>query len=244
VTSIVVPAWCDGAALQENLPRLAALEGDKEIVVVDGGGNEAGLAAAERVGARVVAGRDGRGPQLNAGAQAARGERLLFLHADCWLDDGALLDVERTLAQPGVGAGVFCQRIDRRGVAYRTIELAAAWRARLLRCPYGDSGLFLARAAFERIGGFPDLPLCEDLAMGRRLRRLGRVAVARRCVHLSARRWERHGLVRTTLLNWWIAGAFLLGASPDKLYRLYYGRAVPRRTAPRAAAVGDGGNGE
>jgi GT2 family glycosyltransferase len=94
--------------------------------------------------------------------------------------------------------------------------------------------LFLRRSDFERVGGFPDVPLCEDLAMARRLRRLGRVVVADCRVHLSARRWERHGVVKTTLLNWRVAGAFLIGVTPEKLYRIYYGHALPHGKADEA----------
>lgn len=239
MTSLVIPALDDAQALVLNLPRLAALRGDKEIVVADGGGNDAAAAACERSGARRIGCRAGRGPQMNAGAAQARGERLLFLHADCWLDDAALDEVERGLARRDVGCGVFRQSIEGGRLAYRLIERAAGLRAALLRCPYGDSGLFLRRADFERIGGFPDLPLCEDLAMAGRLRRLGRVLLARSRVHLSPRRWERDGVLRTTLRNWGIGGAFLLGVAPAKLYRLYYGRELPNGTAA-TRAVGEG----
>ncbi len=236
MTSVVIPALDDAAALRENLPRLAALAGAKELIVADGGGNDEAREACERAGARVVAARAGRGPQMNAGAATARGDHLLFLHADAWLDDGALLEVERRLADPAIGAGVFRQRIEGARLAYRFIERAASLRAGLLRCPYGDSGLFLRRSGFERAGGFPELPLCEDLGMARRLRPLGRLVVAQARVHVSARRWERHGVVRTTLLNWGIAGAFLLGVAPERLYRIYYGRALPHRNGAATGA--------
>jgi rSAM/selenodomain-associated transferase 2 len=227
VTSVVIPALDEGAALRENLPRLAALAGEKELLVADGGGNEEAAPIVAQVGAKLVPGRPGRGAQLNAGAAHARGERLLFLHADAWLDPNALGEVERHLADPQVGAGVFRQRIEGRRLAYRWIERAATLRSRLLRCPYGDSGLFLRRADFERVGGFPELPICEELAMARRLRPLGRLEVARARVHVSARRWERSGVVKTTLLNWGIAGAYALGVAPATLYRIYYGRPAP-----------------
>lgn len=222
--SVVIPALADAAALQANLPRVAALAGVGELIVADAGGNDAAQAALAACDARVVRCRVGRGAQLNAGAAVARGEQLLFLHADCWLEPGAIAAAQAALAAPGVGAVVFRQRIDGERRAYRWIERKASRRALVDRCPYGDSGLFLARSSFERIGGYPDLPLCEDLALAPRLAALGAVAEAAALIHLSARRWERYGVIRTTLLNLAIAWGFRIGVAPAKLYRAYYGR--------------------
>jgi rSAM/selenodomain-associated transferase 2 len=226
LTSLVIPALDDDVALRQNLPRLAALEGDKELIVADGGGNDEARPVADSLGARWVQCDVGRGPQMNAAAAQARGDELLFVHADAWLDGGALVEARRALAREGVAVATFRQRIEGERRAYRWIERAASWRARVLRCPYGDSGLFLRRADFERIGGFPDLPICEDLGIARRLRRLGRLVVVAARVHVSPRRWERHGVVKATLLNWGVAGAFLSGVAPERLYRMYYGRAL------------------
>ncbi|MBM4016435.1 MAG: glycosyltransferase [Planctomycetes bacterium] len=238
--SVVIPALADAAALAANVPRLALLAGVREIVVADAGGNEAARTELAQAGARVIACRAGRGAQLNAGAAAATGEFLLFLHADCWLEDGAIDAAHAALASPGVGAVVFRQRIDGTRSAYRWIERAASRRALRRRCPYGDSGLFLRRRDFERIGGYPDLPLCEDLALAPRLRTLGTVAEAAAVIHLSARRWERHGIVKTTILNFAIGWGFRFGVAPAKLYRAYYGRA-PGEGVPAAACVARGG---
>ncbi len=235
MTSVVIPALDDAAALCANLPRWAALPGADELIVADGGGNEAAHAAAAAVGARLVRCRPGRGPQLNAGAAAAAGDRLLFLHADCWLDEGALREAGAALDDPGVGAVIFRQQIEGERAAYRWIERHASWRARVRRCPYGDSGLYLRRRDFERAGGYPDLPLCEDLALAPRLAALGRIVETTSRIHLSARRWEQHGIVWTSVLNWLIAGAFRIGVAPAKLYRIYYGRAPAK--GPGASAV-------
>lgn len=242
MTSVVIPVLFDGDELRRQLPRLLALRGEKEILVAGAGREEGsdrdGFDFARKLGVTVVRAPAGRGPQQNAGARCARGERLLFLHADCWLDEGALEEGEQLLEDPRRGAVVFRQRIEGGRPAYRLIERAASWRASFLRAPYGDSGLLLRRVDFERVGGFPEIPLCEDLGFARRLRPLGRVAVARSRIHLSPRRWEEHGVIRTTLLNWWIAASFLSGVAPRRLYRLYYGRPVPdeERPKPESAA--------
>lgn len=237
MTSVVIPVLFDGAELRRQLPRLLSLRGEKEWIVAgaesEADGDRNGFEFARSFGATFVRAPAGRGPQLNAGARRARGERLLFLHADCWLDDGALAEGQELLADPRNGAVVFRQRIEGERLAYRLIERAASFRAATLRTPYGDSGLLLRRVDFERVGGFPEIPLCEDLGIARRLRPLGRIAVARSRIHLSPRRWEEHGVMRTTLLNWWIAASFLAGVAPQRLYHLYYGRDVPDRGPAR-----------
>ena len=247
MTSVVIPVLEDGAELRRQLPRLLALRGEKELIVAgadrESGGDRDGFDFARSLGAAVVRAPAGRGPQMNAGARRARGELLLFLHADCWLDEGAFVEAEELLADRANGAVVFRQRIEGERLAYRLIERAATFRAAILRTPYGDSGLLLRRVDFERTGGFPEIPLCEDLGFARRLRALGRVAVARSRIHLSPRRWEEHGVLRTTLLNWWVAASFLAGVSPRRLYRLYYGRDLSDRGPDRGRPMPDSASG-
>ena len=252
--SLIIPVLGDGRVLQDNLPRLAGLSGRKQIIVVDGGTSPYVEGVSQAAGAQLVRSAPGRGLQMNAGADAAEGETLVFLHADCWLEEGALREVNEILARPGVVAGVFQQRIDGRGLMFRMIERAANLRARWLRIPYGDSGLFLRRRAFEAAGGFPPIPLCEDLGMARRLRQLrkgggpgcgsggGRIDVARSRIHLSARRWHERGVLRTTLLNWGIAIAYHVGVSPQRLYRAYYGRTIGERSGAVDAPSQRAGN--
>ncbi|MBL8843722.1 MAG: TIGR04283 family arsenosugar biosynthesis glycosyltransferase [Planctomycetes bacterium] len=238
--SVIVPALADGAALTAHLPRLAREREVAEVIVADGGGNDAAAAAIAACGALRVPCGGGRGPQLNAGAAAARSELLLFLHADCWLADGALDEACARLLAPGVGAVVFRQRIEGERFAYRLIEAAASRRARVHGSPYGDSGLLLRRADFERIGGFPPLPIAEDLAMAPRLSTLGAIVETERPLHLSARRWERHGIVKTTLLNRVVAWGFRLGVAPAKLYRVYYGRSPESLPVAATSPAGEG----
>ena len=220
--SIVIPTLNEEAALSDHLPRLRDVAGVQELVVADGGSSDRTCAVAAEHGATVVTAPRGRGRQMNAGARQSQGDLLVFLHADCWLEPHAILEARALVRETGVIAGAFRQQIEGRRPIYRWIEGFASVRAKVLRTPYGDSGLFLQRRFFEAIGGFPEVPLCEDLGIARRLRRHGRVAVARSRVHLSARRWEERGVLRTTMLNWWVASMYTLGVSPHRLYQTYY----------------------
>jgi len=164
----------------------------------------------------------GRASQMNAGARIARGETLLFLHADTRLPPGFAGEVRRTLDLPGIAAGAFSLRIDGPGWGMRWVERAANWRSRILQLPYGDQGFFLKAELFRSLGGFPELPLMEDLEMARRVRRRGRIAISPLAVVTSGRRWERVGVVRATLLNQLFLLAYLAGMPPRRIAQWYY----------------------
>ena len=159
---------------------------------------------------------------MNVGARIAQGETLLFLHADTGLPPGFVEEVRRTLDLPGVAAGAFSLRIDGEGWGLRWVERAANWRSRILHLPYGDQGFFLKAELFRSLGGFPELPLMEDLEMARRAGRQGRIAISPLGALTSGRRWERAGVLRTTLLNQLFLLAYLLGVSPQRIAEWYY----------------------
>jgi GT2 family glycosyltransferase len=150
---------------------------------------------------------------------AAGGRTLLLLHADTRLPDGYARDVERVLGRPGVVAGAFGLRIDAPRRALRLVERAVDVRSRLGGMPYGDQALFLRARVLETVGGVPDLPAMEDYELVRRLRRRGRIAIARSCVTTSARRWQRRGILRTTALNQWCIIAYRVGVDPVRIAR-------------------------
>ena len=177
------------------------------------------MSIAQKFG-KVVFSERGRAKQLNAGAAAATGDILIFLHADVWLEPGAITAVETALANGNIG-GAFRQKIDSKHVLYRFIEAAANFRAKRLRVFYGDGGIFLARTYFQQIGGFPDVPILEEMGFSKALRRLGKTTLISPCIHISPRRWEEGGLVRTTLNNWLITLLYFLGVSPERLAKLY-----------------------
>jgi rSAM/selenodomain-associated transferase 2 len=174
---------------------------------------------AAAAGARVLPSPAGRGGQLDAGARAARGDWIVFLHADTRLEAGwreAILHLPASC--PG---GAFRFAVDSPRAGFRLVEWGVGWRCRLFALPYGDQALFARREAYVRAGGFPHLPLMEDVAFVRRLRREGRLALLGPRAFTSPRRWERRGIPATTLRNLWFLARYLAGRSPEKLAREY-----------------------
>jgi GT2 family glycosyltransferase len=158
---------------------------------------------------------------MNLGAAHASGEVLLFLHADCALESGALEDAEILLDRRGVTAGCFTMVVRDQGRLFHCIESCATLRARFTGIVYGDQGLFLRRDDFKSSGGFPPLALMEDLFFSRKLRQQGRILVSRRRIFVSPRRWQRNGLVRQSLRNWLLTGLAMAGIHPDRLAAFY-----------------------
>lgn len=192
---------------------------------MDGGstdGTAAAVARSPRV--RLLASPRGRACQMNAGARAAGGDVLLFLHADTLLPDGALAAVDTAVGDPGVVAGRFDVRFDNPRPVFRMIAWFMNRRSRWSGISTGDQAIFVRREVFEALGGYPDMPLMEDVELCRRLKRRGRLAALRLCVTTSARKWEREGAVRTILLMWALRLLYMAGIPPAQLHRWYYRR--------------------
>jgi rSAM/selenodomain-associated transferase 2 len=185
------------------------------------------MIVAERQGAQVIAAPRGRARQQNVGAALARGDVFLFLHADNWLGEDCRSQVERAL-ESGCSAAAFRQRIEADGYIYRLLERGNAARARWLKLPYGDQGIVVRRDLFERLGGFPDVQLMEDVLLMRKLRQLTTPILLPGPLHVSARRWEAHGVVRQTLRNWAILAAWRLGIRIDRLAQFYHNHHRPQ----------------
>jgi rSAM/selenodomain-associated transferase 2 len=218
--SVIVPTLDEASAVAEMLRSVRA-ESPHEIIVVDGGSSDATRERAAAEADRVLSGPSGRAAQMNLGAKHATGDLLLFLHADCQLEPGALRAAEHCLGQRGVAAGCYRMTVRADGLVYRLIDACATARVRLTGLVYGDQGLFVARRTFERVGGFPRLRFMEDVFISKVLRRQGRVVVAPRRLFVSPRRWQRQGVVRQTLRNWTLTALAAGGIHPDRLAALY-----------------------
>jgi rSAM/selenodomain-associated transferase 2 len=225
--SIVIPSLNEAANLARLLPDLIVREPGAEVLVVDGGSDDDSRAVVARVPCvRWLSGPRGRARQMNAGARAAHGGILLFLHADTSLPDGAGAAILAALGDPAVVGGRFDVRLDSR----RPLLVLVAWlmnrRSRLTGISTGDQGIFVRRAVFDALGGYPDIALMEDVELTRRLKRGGRLAALRLRVVTSARKWEDEGIVRTIVLMWALRLLYALGVSPARLHRWYYRRPV------------------
>jgi rSAM/selenodomain-associated transferase 2 len=216
--AIVVPTLDEEEAVRSHLP--AALAAADEVIVSDGGSRDGTAEEARRLGARIVEGPPGRGGQLNRGAAAASSDILLFLHADTTLPPDGAAKVREAVAG-GAPGGAFFLRFDADRPMQRLGARLVNWRTRRFRVPLGDQAHFATRETFERLGGYRDWPILEDLDFALRLRRLPGMAVIESPVITGARRFVEQGTVRTVAINWLIWGLFLCGVSPHRLARLY-----------------------
>lgn len=217
--SVVIPALDEEALVAGAVASARAGAPDVEVLVVDGGSRDRTREAAAAAGATVMGAPRSRGVQLHAGARRAKGDWLVFLHADTRLEAG-WADALSRLPSPVVG-GAFRFAVDSPRRAYRRIEAGVALRCRFLRLPYGDQAIFARRAAYEGVGGFPPWPLMEDVAFARRLARAGRLAFPGVRALTSSRRWESHGIVGTMLRNWGVLALYAAGCAPERLQKLY-----------------------
>jgi rSAM/selenodomain-associated transferase 2 len=220
--SIVMPALNEAAGVGTALQALAPfMARGTQLIVADGGSSDGTAALAQAAGARVVPAERGRALQMNAGAQQAGASVLLFLHADTLLPEDADQLIARALAGGAAVWGRFDVRIGGHSPLLRMVAALMNLRSRWSGIATGDQAMFMTRAAFDAVGGFPAQPLMEDIEISRRLRRLSRPACLRAQVLTSGRRWETRGVWRTVLLMWRLRFAYWRGAAPERLAQLY-----------------------
>ncbi len=215
--TVIIPALNEAAALQTLLPAVRAGK-PLQIIVADGGSTDDTAAVAAQHGAKIIQAPRGRARQMNEAANHARGEHLLFLHADTVPPPDFTEIIARVLA-PGVAVGAFRFALREKIALQGMIEGLTRLRGKVFATPYGDQGLFLRRSLFHAIGGFPDWPILEDVEMVKRLRRIGRICITAEAAPTSARRWQQGGVLRTFVRHQLILAGFRLGIPPEKLAR-------------------------
>jgi rSAM/selenodomain-associated transferase 2 len=208
----------------ERLLRQLSGDGDLELIVSDGGSIDRTGRTARRYTKHVIVGERGRGVQLNAGASLASGDILWFLHADSVPPDDYKDRIFNALEGHGVAGGAFKLDIDSDCLSLKTISFVAGLRSKLTGIPFGDQGLFVKKEIFDKLNGFKDIPLMEDIDFGRRLKKEGRVVLLPSGMKTCSRKWQKEGILKTTLRNWVYIILFLTGYSPYKLYQRYYRR--------------------
>jgi rSAM/selenodomain-associated transferase 2 len=220
--SIIVPVLDEAALIVDALSALAPYRRrGAQLIVVDGGSRDGTLELARPLADLTMAAPRGRAAQMNAGAAAAYGDVLIFLHVDTMLPPAADRLVVDGLDAARRSWGRFDVRIAGRSPLLAIVARMMNLRSRLTGIATGDQAIFVRRTAFDQVGGFPDIALMEDIALSARLKRLGRPLCLAERVVTSGRRWEKHGVVRTIVTMWWLRLAYRLGAEPAALARAY-----------------------
>jgi rSAM/selenodomain-associated transferase 2 len=221
--SIIIPVLNELVALQALLPELqASRQAGHEIIVVDGGSTDGSISFARTLADRLLMTGTGRARQMNLGAENARHDILLFLHADSRFPQHGIAAIQAVLNKSGNHWGRFDVTLDGRGIAYAVIAAMMNLRSRITGVATGDQGMFVRRSSFHGVGGFQSMPLMEDIALSKTLRRQSWPVCLPDRIVTSARRWQQHGITRTILLMWKLRLAFFLGGDPEALARRYY----------------------
>jgi rSAM/selenodomain-associated transferase 2 len=226
--SIIIPVLNEAATIQETLIRVEKAT-DVEVIIVDGGSRDQTITIANHLSKtlastlpiQVISAAAGRANQMNAGAAVATGDILLFLHADTCLPPEFDTLLLLALQEAGTIAGAFELKINAKLWGLRLIEKMVNMRSHFLSMPYGDQAIFMKATVFHEIGGFPNLPIMEDFELMLCLRSQGKIAIVPAPVLTSGRRWQKLGVVKTTLLNQLIIMGYFVGISPIKLGRWY-----------------------
>ncbi len=217
--SVIIPTLNEGNYLKDTL--LSLVGHPCEVIVVDGSSQDQTIEIAQSFGVKVIVTAPHRAKQMNMGAANAKGDILFFLHGDTKVPSDFGQQILINLAKPGVVGGAFRLGIDQAKWDLNLVKWGANTRSGLFQLPYGDQSIFLTKNIFNQTGGFPEIAIMEDFALIKRLQQLGRIAIATSEVKTSARRWQRLGIVKTTLVNQMMILGYYLGINPDRLGRWY-----------------------
>ena len=218
--SVIVPVLNEEITVEATLQALVALA-PYEIIIVDGGSRDRTREICRRFAVEVLSSERGRARQMNFGARRASGDVLLFLHADTRLPESALDDIDAALSDPRYLGGRFDVELPGAHWMFKMIAALINYRSRATKVGTGDQALFVRRDIFDLIGGYPDIPLMEDIVFCRALKGMGNIACLRSRVVTSARRWERDGVWRTILRMWMVKLCYFAGVSPSRLKQFY-----------------------
>lgn len=218
--SIVIPVFNEAGQLVEKLQALQSCRSQCQLIVVDGGSSDASAAMAESWVDLVIGSLRGRALQMNKGAEQAEAGLLLFLHADTCLPHNAVNLILEAIHN-GAQWGRFNVKFDSPRLIFKLIALMMNVRSRLTGIATGDQAIFMTRAVFQRVGGFPEIALMEDIALSTQLKRIGKPACLAAKVTTSARRWQQRGIVKTIILMWRLRLCFYMGVEAKQLAKFY-----------------------
>lgn len=219
--SVIIPTLNEELGIEDTIHHARGGGEDVEIIVADGGSADSTVGIVKHFAEHVISAPSGRARQMNAGAAAAKGGVLVFLHADTILPDGWADMIEKALGNKDVVGGAFSFSTSGQAKAMKLVAFIVNLRSRLLSLPYGDQAIFIRRECFEAMGGFKEIPIMEDVELVGRLKKYGRLTILKTPIITSSRRWEEEGWLKTTLRNQLLLFLYLLGVSPERLHRFY-----------------------